>query len=100
MKRIVFTEEANRDLAQAAAWFGEHSVIGTAGFVDLIHEALEKIAHLPLAAPPWSYAPKYRALTLKRLHYRIIYQVTDDAIRIAALIHTSRDPILWLDRLE
>jgi plasmid stabilization system protein ParE len=100
VKKVIFSEEARREFFEAAAWFKEHSILGVETFADVMHETLGKMAELPFAAPVWSYAPKYRAWTLKRLHYRVIYQVTDEIIRIVALIHTSRDPRAWLRRLK
>lgn len=99
MKHVLFTEEADRELAAAAAWFDEHSAIGGAGFVAMIYEAVQDICEMPFAAPPWSYAPGSRAWTLRRLSYRVIYEATKRQIRIIAIAHTSRDPERWLDRL-
>lgn len=100
MKHVIFTEEADRELDEATRWFDEHSGIGGAGFVAMIYEAIEHICEVPLAAPSWSYDPRLRAWTLKRLPYRVIYEVTEQRIRIAAIAHTSRDPEHWLGRLK
>jgi plasmid stabilization system protein ParE len=37
---------------------------------------------------------------VRHLSYRLIYEVTDPAVRIVAIAHTSRDPERWLGRLE
>jgi len=66
----------------------------------VINDEITRIQEVPFAAPPWSYAPRYRARTLRHLTYRVIYEVTDQEIRIVAIIHTSRDPDYWLDRLK
>lgn len=100
MNHIIFTEEADRDLADASAWFDVHSGIGGAGFVAMIYEVVENISETPYAAPAWSYAPEFRAWTLRRLAYRVIYEVRDQQIRIIAIAHTSRDPEHWIDRLR
>ena len=100
MKQVIFTEEADRELEETSAWFDEHSGIGGTGFVAIIYEAIEHICEIPLAAPPWSYDPRVRAWTLQRLPYRVIYEVTDQQIRIVAIAHTSRDPERWLGRLK
>jgi plasmid stabilization system protein ParE len=68
--------------------------------LDLARAALLRIQELPFASPPWSYAPQFRARTLRRLRYRIIYEVTDPEIRIVAIAHTSRDPEHWLIRAK
>jgi toxin ParE1/3/4 len=99
VKHVIFTEEAEVDLAEASAWFDAHSGIGGTGFVAMIYDVVQDICEVPLAAPPWSHAPKFRARTLRRLPYRVIYEVTEERIRIIAIAHTSRDPERWLDRL-
>jgi hypothetical protein len=53
----------------------------------MIYDAVEGICEVPLAAPPWSYNPQFRAWTLKRLPYRVIYEVTDQLIRIVTRPH-------------
>lgn len=92
MRRIAHTVGAQHELAEAAAWHAEHSSLGGAGFVSVIEDELERIRAMPFASPPWSYAPRYRARTLRHLSYRVIYEVTDQEIRIVAIAHTSRDP--------
>jgi len=67
VKHVIFTEEAARDLEEASTWFDEHSGIGGTGFLALIDEAVKNICDTPFAAPPWSYAPEFRARTLRRL---------------------------------
>jgi len=32
--------------------------------------------------------------------YRVIYEVTNELIRIIAIAHTSRDPEHWVDRVR
>jgi toxin ParE1/3/4 len=100
VKHVIFTEEAERELAEASEWFDEHTGIGSSGFVALIREVVEAISETPFAAPPWSYAPEFRAWTLRRIPYRVIYEVQDQVVRIVAIAHTSRDPEHWLDRLR
>lgn len=96
--RIVFTEAARQDLAEATAWFEDHSPLGGAAFAALIQEAVERICKMPLAAPPWRHAPRFRTRTLKRVHDRIFYEVADEMVRVVAIAHTSRRPGYWLDR--
>lgn len=99
MRPFSFTEAAERELTAAAGWFEEHSGIGGARFLAIMHRTVEAICESPFAAPPWSYAPRFRARTVQGLRYRVIYQILDPSIRIVALIHTSRDPRDWAFRL-
>ena len=100
MREIAYTDDARRELTREAAWHDEHGSLGSDQFLFAIKAEIERIREMPFASPPWSYAPRYRARTLRHLRYRVIYEVTDDAIHIAALMHTSRDPKRWIDRLR
>lgn len=95
--RIIFSGAARQDLVEATTWFEEHSALGGAAFAAMIREAVERISRMPFAAPPWRHAPRFRARTLTRVHYRIFYEVADQTIRIIAIAHTSRRPGYWLD---
>jgi len=98
--QIVFTDVARRDLIEATTWFEEHSALGGTAFAALIRETVERISKVPLAAPAWAPEPRFRAWTLKRVNYRVFYEITDRAIRIVAIAHTSRRPGYWLGRLK
>jgi plasmid stabilization system protein ParE len=98
--QIVFTAVARQDLAEATAWFQEHSSFGGAAFADLIRETVERIRQVPLAAPCWAPAPRFRAWTLQRVNYRIFYEVVGSKIRVMAIAHNSRRPGYWSDRLK
>lgn len=98
--QILFTEAARQDLDEAAAWYEDHSALGGAAFSALIRDAVERIREMPFAAPPWRHAPRFRARTLRRVRYRIFYELANQTIRIVAIAHTSRRPGYWLDRKE
>lgn len=100
MKQGIFTAAARRELAEATAWFDQHSALGGAAFEAMIYEAVAAICEMPLAAPPWPTVPRLRVRTLKHVKYRVFYEVTDDEIRIVAIAHTSRRPGYWLGRVR
>lgn len=100
MREIAYTDGALQELTEAAAWHDEQGSSGADSFLAAINDEIERLRAMPFAAPPWSYAPRYRARTLRYLRYRVIYEVTDHAIHVAAIVHTSRDPRNWLDRLK
>ena len=98
--KIIFTGVARRDLTEATTWFEEHSVLGGAAFATLIRETVERISQVPFAAPRWPPMPRFRAWTLKRVNYRVFYEIAGRAVRIVAIAHTSRRPGYWLGRLR
>lgn len=96
---IVWTEGARLDLAEGEAWASKHWLGGEA-FVKEILEALRWIFDLPYSSPPVGIFPNLRARTLRRIRYRVVYEVDGQTIRLIAIAHTSRDPNYWLDRLK
>ena len=98
--QVVFTGSARRELTEATTWFEEHSGLAGAGFATLIHQAMERIRKVPFAAPRWPPAPRFRAWTIRRVNYRVFYEVIGPTIRIVAIAHTSRRPGYWLGRLR
>lgn len=98
MRKILYTDEARRELAIAAEWHDEHGSLGADPFLSAMNDEIERIRDMPFDSPPWSYDPRYRARPMRHLSYRIIYEVTAEELRIAGILHTSRDPQGWLAR--
>jgi toxin ParE1/3/4 len=62
-----------------------------------VESALSAIIEMPMAWP--LYEDPTRRYLLRRFPYAIIYVVTDDALMVLAIAHTSRRPGYWRHRL-
>lgn len=66
-------------------------------FIKEIHKAISRIADAPEA---WvAVSPRARRCLVDRFPYGIIYQIRDDRILILAIMHLSRKPDYWKNRL-
>jgi plasmid stabilization system protein ParE len=92
--KILFTSAARQDLAEAAAWFEDHSALGGAAFATLVRVAVERIRESPFATPPWRHASRFRARTVHRVGYQIFYEIVDGTVRIVGIAHVREVPTI------
>jgi len=97
IRQLVFLQEVRGDISDAIAWYdGEQPGLG-AELVAAIDRTLQSILQNPFAFPAIHKRVR-RALT-RRFPYEIFYLIESDAIAIIAIVHGSRDPRRWQDRL-
>jgi plasmid stabilization system protein ParE len=88
--------EAERDLADAAAWYQEQSP-------GLGHEFLEEIlaSFSTIEKTPRLYPVihrKTRRALIRRFPFGIFYRIEPSAVVVVAVMHGSRNPRLWKSR--
>ena len=96
MARILFTQAARADLADALRWYDAHAPHVVPQFRDALRAAVIRIAENPKQFPP-AFKSTRRAL-LRRFPYTLVFRETDDAVYVLAVFHTSRDPSIWKGR--
>ncbi|MDE2377476.1 type II toxin-antitoxin system RelE/ParE family toxin [Bradyrhizobium sp.] len=96
MARILFTQAARADLAEAVRWYDAHAPHVVPQFRDALRAALIRIAENPRQFPP-ALKTTRRAL-LRRFPYILVFRETHDAVYVVAVFHTSRDPLIWQRR--
>jgi plasmid stabilization system protein ParE len=94
---VRFTEEAEKDLINAATWFaGEVGIDLADRFIDLIESTIQQ-----LAENPEHYAvvhKNYRQCVIRPFSYIVTYRIKSHSIEILAVTHGSRDPKVWMQR--
>ena len=94
---IRFTEEAEKDLADAAMWFADEVGIELANrFIDLVETNTRKIAE-----NPEHYAivyKNYRQCVIRPFSYVVTFRFNDRTVEILAITHGSRNPKIWKRR--
>ncbi|MCP5050097.1 MAG: type II toxin-antitoxin system RelE/ParE family toxin [bacterium] len=95
----LFHPEAKKELKRAVKYYNKCG--GGLGyiFLDEIQDTIQRIIQFPNS---WSKLSEYtrRCLT-RRFPYGIIYQIVDhENILIIAVMHMSRKPDYWKNRLE
>ena len=97
MKPFDFDEDAERELAETAAYYKRERPGLAADFLARIHSALHEIRADPRrsARVRGNRAQKKR---VKQFPYRIIYREYEDRLAIIATAHGSRRPGYWRHR--
>lgn len=89
-------QEAEEDLADAAAWYEEQRQGLGHEFLDEILTMLSRIADTPLIYP--SVHRNTRRAIIHRFPFGIYYRVEDSTIIVVAVMHGSRNPRHWKNR--
>ena len=86
------------ELQDALEWYGARSVDASESFEREFNAAVSKIIDFPTASP--SVSNRTRRCRLDRFPYGIIYRIRDDVLTIIAVMHLSRKPGYWKNRLN
>jgi plasmid stabilization system protein ParE len=94
--RVVWTEIAWSDLEAAADHIAKDSPNYAAAFVREVRDAARSLAYL---AERGRVVPEFDDPSIRELlvrSYRLVYQVTEEAVHIIGFIHGARDlEALW-----
>ncbi len=94
--RLVVTDAAAADIAEAADWYEARQAGLGETFVAAVDVALEQILEHPLRFRV-AHAPWRRAL-LPRFPYCTFYRADQEQVLVLAVLHGSRDPSHRLGR--
>lgn len=95
--KIYIRPEAERDLADAAAWYEiQRSGLGHR-FLDEVNAIFLKISETPLIYP--NVHRNTRRALIRRFPFGVYYQVQDSIIVVFAVMHGSRNPRNWKSRI-
>ena len=93
---IILRQEAERDVAEAFAWYEEQLPGLGSEFLDAIESSIISIENNP-AQFPVIYRDTRRAL-INRFPYGIFFVTSDNLISVIAIMHTAREPSKWRSR--
>ena len=95
-RKVVWTDNAWRDLEEAAEYIARDSLHYGAAFVREVRDAARSLAGLAergRVVPEFS-DPSIRELIVRS--YRLVYQVTEETAYVVGFIHGARDlAALW-----
>jgi plasmid stabilization system protein ParE len=94
--RLVITDDAELDIAEARRWYQEQAGLG-ADFVDRIGKKLDFVEQQPLATPVVAHGIRRAVVT--RFPYNIYYAINGQFINVLAVWHGSRDQGRLLSQL-
>ena len=94
--RLEFHAEALAELHSAAEYYESRKVGLGVRFLDVVDEALERIARDPIAWPPADEDVR-RCLT-RVFPFGVFYTIELEFILILAVAHLAREPGYWASR--
>ena len=96
--RVEFRPEAEADLLNARDWYEEQQP----GLGEVFSAAFES-AVTRISAMPEMYVKALRDIRrakVRKFPYLIYYRILSDPIEMIAVLHGSRDPHLWRERIN
>ncbi|MBS0545578.1 MAG: type II toxin-antitoxin system RelE/ParE family toxin [Proteobacteria bacterium] len=95
--RVVVVAEAQAEFDEAVDYYRTHASASIAeGFVDDFERALRLLIENPEIGSHVS--KRSRGLVFRRFPYKLVYQITADAVVIKAIAHQRRRPNYWRRR--
>ena len=88
--KVVYTDEALRDLDEILAFIASNYPAIAASFVMRLDAVMARIGRWPESAQEVEQRPGVRMVPLIRYPYRIFYQVTTAAVEILHIHHAAR----------
>ncbi|HEX3798409.1 MAG TPA: type II toxin-antitoxin system RelE/ParE family toxin [Verrucomicrobiae bacterium] len=98
MKRITYLSVAETELTDAAKYYDEQQPGLGREFLDAIKSAQEFIQRNPEL--PSIYKELVRSRRVKPFSYKLLYRELSDRIQIVAVMHCSRRPDYWQNRIS
>lgn len=97
MKRLTYLSVAELELTEAAQFYDEQQPGLGKAFLDAIRETSEKIKQQPEMYP--FIENPIRSCRVRPFPYRLLYRELGERIQIVAVVHLSRRPGYWKERL-
>jgi plasmid stabilization system protein ParE len=94
--KLVFRRYVERELDQAAAWYGERQPGLRQDFLDEVGSTLSRIQSNPRLYPV-VHLDIHRA-PVRRFPYGVFYALIGDDIHVLAVVHDARHPSVWRRR--
>jgi len=94
---FAFHPLAKAELQDAVEYYEQQQVGLGLEFLEEIYATIQRVLHFPTA---WPQSSRHsRRCLANRFPYGIIYEIRDSEILIVAVMHHSRKPTYWADRL-
>ena len=101
MLQLEVVPGARVEILEATQWMGDRSLELGEDLASEIHRVTLLLRRQPgLGSPMRGAADGIRKMVLRRFRYVLIYQVQGDVLQIISLMHTSRKPGYWAERIE
>jgi plasmid stabilization system protein ParE len=94
---LIVSPESERDIAEAYAWYeGRRAGLGE-DFLARVDACIQAILRSPEAHA--AVHESYRRALVRRFPYAVFYDYANATVTVYGVLHTSRDPGKWRQRL-
>ncbi|MDQ1639630.1 MAG: toxin ParE1/3/4 [Pyrinomonadaceae bacterium] len=97
-RRIVLRPEAQADLLQARDWYAQEDSELAEAFVGSFEAIIARIGAMPELYP--LVLKNARRGKLRRFPYLVYYRLFSDRVEVIGVLHGSRDPRVWQQRVD
>jgi|JI10StandDraft_1071094.scaffolds.fasta_scaffold566182_3 hypothetical protein len=95
--KLQILEPALAELDEATQYYERHERDLGESFLTEYGHCLDRISRFPDA---WSFASaNCRKCLFKRFPYAVVFSVVDEVILVIAIMHLSREPAYWVERV-
>lgn len=96
--KIELSDEAENDFDSSYEYYFDDSPKLAYTFFQRINISLENIRKAPSSFPV--VHKNLRKYTVRKFPFVIYYQVEEFVIKVIAIFHTSRNPLIWNERVD
>ena len=94
---LIVAPEAELDVADAYGWYEARRVGLGEEFLSAVDASVAYIRRNPKANS--TVRGEYRRCLVRRFPYAVFYEYSELAVTVYAVLHTSRNPDKWIERL-
>ena len=98
MLELKFHPDVYQELDDAYHWYESKSEGLGEDLLNELDRAFSLIQNSPYTWPILS--SNFRRYLLKKFPYGVIYQIKEDCIFVVAIMHLSRKPNYWIERVK
>ena len=97
IERVVFSPEAEEDVAESYSWYESREPGLGEDFLRFIEACMQGIQRNPEIYP--IAVDEFRRAPIRRFPFEIFYEPSGDTVTIYSVFHCSQDPRKWRERL-
>ena len=95
--KLIIAPEVAQDLAEASAWYESRRTGLGEEFLSCVDACIATILRMPEMQT--AVYKQYRRALVRRFPYAVFYEHEGQTVTVYAVLHGSRDPEKWRDRL-
>ena len=96
--RLVLAPETEQDIRAAYDWYENRRIGLGEEFLSCVDACIQRICRYPeLNATVHN---EFRRVLVRRFPYAVFYEFTNGTVTVYCVLHTSRDPEKWHERLR